>query len=606
MDFFVEGPEGSQNDAAIFVGPETLQTRMGAANTWFMELEAYRRKIALAALDIKSFAAKCDSKRGVYFTIHFQAGQRRSCQALIVVASKEPDFVLLIPVHYLPERNKADMVDLTAGRPLWTLHPLPAFPLEYGAFVTPLAQLGRRLKTMRAYYDQSSDEWGNDYTGVKFTGVPPPRLSDRSVVTPTVGHTGNALRRLRPYFMAFRECSERFRFDLIGVRPFGGDFKFIEISTKEEVFVELKDGLVEVDSDNPSGSSVLTHLAVNPTSQRPIFTWKAQWDYLLTANVPQRYAYFFPRDKIPAHWWDQASAVEMPEGFQAYRIELGQHKCIVRDIEKVLDTTQAETGSMRARYARPVRPFADEAGEETGDDPGCGDIGPVVSHRWSTAGMRRGFGSAQHEDLRGDTYAQWASEVLIELCRASREAVVLDFGVENKEFRFAVALYRWSERDRVRYDQDGEPLARVWNFPQNTPVVPLTLVGTSWTGDWQPWPGRGLIDRVKEFKERAGSLVILDLYPESCLRMTHDRYVFASEHVKPNLTRGVRGVLREGLLERYAVQSGDLIKVITAPLRGDAEITLGVRRSAVQATDYCRLLRSLHQAGVTALSGAAG
>ena len=159
VDFFIEGPEGSENDGAIVVGPETLQTREGAANTWFVELEAHGRKIALAALDIKSFTAKCDSKRGTCFTIHFQPGQMRTCQAVIVVSPKEPDFVLLIPVHYLPVKNIGDMVDLLGVRPLWTLHPLPAFPPEYTAFVTPVAQLGLRLKNMRAYCNQSSDAW---------------------------------------------------------------------------------------------------------------------------------------------------------------------------------------------------------------------------------------------------------------------------------------------------------------------------------------------------------------------------------------------------------------------------------------------------------------
>ena len=159
VDFFIEGPEGSENDAAIFVGPETLQTRQGVANTLFVELEAHKRKSALAALDIKSFAAKCDSKRGTFFTIHIQPGQRRTCQALIVVSPKEPDFVLLIPFHYLPETTQADVLDLLALRPLWTLHPLPAFPAEYTAFVTPVVQLGRRLENMRAYFNQTSETW---------------------------------------------------------------------------------------------------------------------------------------------------------------------------------------------------------------------------------------------------------------------------------------------------------------------------------------------------------------------------------------------------------------------------------------------------------------
>ena len=248
--------------------------------------------------------------------------------------------------------------------------------------------------------------------------MPPPRLSNTSVLDPTIQHAGNALERLRRYFTAFHECSKRFRFDLVGVRPFGGDFKIIEISTKQEVFVELKDGLMEVIRDTGRGMQVLRHRAINPANQRSVFTWKAQWDYLLSADGAQQYAYFFPRDKIPANWWDRDGVQEMREGFQEYRIDLGQQKSIVRDVEKVLDRTQAETGSMRARHVRPVRPMTAEALQQIGDHWGGGDPGPVGRYTWSTTGFRRGFGSAQHGKLRGDTYGQWASEVLIELCRA--------------------------------------------------------------------------------------------------------------------------------------------------------------------------------------------
>lgn len=262
---------------------------------------------------------------------------------------------------------------------------------------------------------------GNEYTGVNFTEVPPPQLSDRSVLEPTAQPVANALGRLQRYFTAFQNCSERFRVDLVGVRPFGGDFKIIEISTQQEVFVELKDGIVEVVTDEESGSLVLRHPLANPAGpdgRRPIFTWKAQWDYLLSADLAQGHAYVFPRDKVPAGWWDRHGIGEMWEGFQAYKINLGRDRCMVRGIEEVLDRTRAENGSMRARNVRPVRPSPDEAWKETEHHLGSGDAGPVARHGWSTSGLRRGFGSAAHEELRGDTYPQWASEVLIELCRA--------------------------------------------------------------------------------------------------------------------------------------------------------------------------------------------
>ena len=83
--------------------------------------------------------------------------------------------------------------------------------------------------------------------------------------------------------------------------------------------------------------------------------------------------------------------------------------------------------------------------------------------------------------------------------------------------------------------------------------------------------------------------------------MSHHRFVCASEHVKPKLSRGVRGVVQEGLLEQFIVRSDDLIKVMTAPLRGDVEIVLGSAGSTIRATDYCYFTRDFHQAGVEAL-----
>ena len=232
---------------------------------------------------------------------------------------------------------------------------------------------------------------------------------------PSQHQARSALQRLRRYFTAFHRHSTQFRFDLVGVRPFLGDFKILDLVNHEEVFVELKDGLVDVSWDRQSSSWVLRHPAVNPDSRRGIFTWKAQWDYLLTADVAQRYAYFLPQDKIPADWWDQGGIREMWGGFQEYRVDLTQPMSTAQDMEKILRRAREETGSIIRRTVRPVRPLMDEdLDEHLGGD----NAEPVGRQRWSTTGVRRGFGSPQQGELRGPTYAQWASEVLIELCRA--------------------------------------------------------------------------------------------------------------------------------------------------------------------------------------------
>lgn len=160
VDFFVESYEGGLNDGALYVGSGTFQNKGGAAHTLFVQLSKHHGEKVLAPLDVKRCTPKCDSKRGVQFYIKISPGQRQSCQALILVSPKEPDFVGLIPFHYLPSKGTVeDGVSFAPIRPLWTLHPLPAFPPEYTSFIFPVQQLGNRLENMRAYFDRSSNVW---------------------------------------------------------------------------------------------------------------------------------------------------------------------------------------------------------------------------------------------------------------------------------------------------------------------------------------------------------------------------------------------------------------------------------------------------------------
>lgn len=183
--------------------------------------------------------------------------------------------------------------------------------------------------------------------------------------------------------------------------------------TEQEVIVELKDGQFQVIQDRRTGSAVLQHEQFTQ-SHRKLFSWKAQWDYLLTANWGMNIAYILPRDHIPANWWNASvPLLEMSEGFQEYSIDLSRDVRIVQDIEKVLDTTRIKTGSMRAQKAIPI---GQEPFDQIENDLESVDL--ISGQRWSTSGFRRGFGSAKHGKLRGETYAVWVSEVLIESCRA--------------------------------------------------------------------------------------------------------------------------------------------------------------------------------------------
>lgn len=78
----------------------------------------------------------------------------------------------------------------------------------------------------------------------------------------------------------------------------------------------------------------------------------------------------------------------------------------------------------------------------------------------------------------------------------------------------------------------------------------------------------------------------------------------ASEHLKPRLSRNMRGVLKKGLLDQYYVDSSDLIDVMTAPLRGESQVALGHPETTIQAADYCHTIQDLHQAGVDSFAQA--
>ena len=90
--------------------------------------------------------------------------QMRTCQALIITTPKEPDFVILLPAHYIRQKKEAHKDGsanfFTRGfRPLWTLHPLPAFPPELTPFVLPLSELGQAVADMRDYITGAANEW---------------------------------------------------------------------------------------------------------------------------------------------------------------------------------------------------------------------------------------------------------------------------------------------------------------------------------------------------------------------------------------------------------------------------------------------------------------
>ena len=296
----------------------------------------------------------------------------------------------------------------------------------------------------------------NAYTGVVFALAPRPELFDMSILRPRSHSQQTGLDEFWRTFEIFKTHSQRFRVEFVSVSPFLGDMRLIDKITGEEVFVELKLGHCGLVRREHSRLNVLWHLQAACGQKRPIFSWKAQWDYIFTVTSTRQTGYFLPRDDIPTSWWNASCFVgkpkaprrlEMSKGFQEFAIDLHSGLQSVQHMERILSTRQSKTGSMRARTVIPItqpsyqigeEDAEDEEGEESeedaedeegeegeegvegeeGEEEREGGREPEVKQGWATSGYRRGFGSTAHPELRGTTYDAWVSEVLTERCRA--------------------------------------------------------------------------------------------------------------------------------------------------------------------------------------------
>lgn len=245
--------------------------------------------------------------------------------------------------------------------------------------------------------------------------MPAPEPQSRSTLEPDFPPWRKGLKEIRRLYHAFRTYSQDFRIEFIRIAPLLGDFKIIytEDGVRREVFVEMKSGHCRV------SGGILEHAqAALFYTQRPIFSWKAKWDYILT-HIDRDRAIFIPRDEIPKEWWnaaisaDRGCQLQWPaeKPFEHYMIGLSSESRSVRDLEGVLRRRRSETGSMRAQIPIDIDVDTDPVADESDDN----DLLP--ESKWSTRGFQRGFGSPLHEDLRGATYEVWASEALLKLCR---------------------------------------------------------------------------------------------------------------------------------------------------------------------------------------------
>lgn len=162
--FVVRSPEGGNNNLGILVGREFPNGLEGTDIKKFVELVDSNVKARnVVALDVKSFMPRMIHSTATPI-VQLTPQQTETCQALIIITPKEPNFVIVLPVQFFRRREKvcheADTDFYFSGlRVSWTLHPLPAFPPELTLFVLPFSDMEQAVADMRDYSTGSASEW---------------------------------------------------------------------------------------------------------------------------------------------------------------------------------------------------------------------------------------------------------------------------------------------------------------------------------------------------------------------------------------------------------------------------------------------------------------
>lgn len=156
----------------------------------------------------------------------------------------------------------------------------------------------------------------------------------------------------------------------------------------------------------------------------------------------------------------------------------------------------------------------------------------------------------------------------------------------------------WSQANKTQYDRDREPPVRAWNFSRDTPVIPINFLSLQWFGSWHPHGTRSSEFLASRIAKRPPSLIICDLYPYTCMRMSHSRFVIPSNSLIPNLCRNAYLQLNEGLLDQYIVDEDELINTILNLLHGQTRVIMGLQERVIEMVDYCYSLGDILNKGV--------
>ena len=256
-------------------------------------------------------------------------------------------------------------------------------------------------------------------------GVPRPKSYPISALEPDFPAHRHSLNKIKALWNAFHKLSKNYHIDFCDIRPVLGDFKIIHRFTGEESHVEEKTDHCRLVRGEETGGFLLQHSQKScGSSDRAVFTWKAQWDFLyasvISSSGPSQ-ALFVPRDKIPKSWWNHPLSNEdvwltwstaHTHPVEEYLINTTSDRRLVYGMERILNQNPKKAQEpIKMAFMEPAALL------ETNTRPNDNQPAFAGEH-WNSSTYRRGHGSAAHPGLKGESYHLWASEVLLELCRA--------------------------------------------------------------------------------------------------------------------------------------------------------------------------------------------
>ena len=223
-----------------------------------------------------------------------------------------------------------------------------------------------------------------------------------------------------------------------------GDFKLVNILEGTEVIVELKACQCSVNYDQNGKIQSFQHDQRAMThTDRQIFTWKSQWDFIWTKFDSDR-ALLLARDLIPSHWWNaplQAHhtdrldwPLERIGDLSNYIINESSPRQLIKDLHRILNLAKTRHGSYNAQTTIPIGEIykgtakesrfemerAEDDNESTirvaKDD--CDERDLLSKYtEWVFHQQRKGLGSSNLPQLRGSSFEQSMADAIQELCR---------------------------------------------------------------------------------------------------------------------------------------------------------------------------------------------